>query len=162
MTTEAKLTKSDVEAAVKAALAEVAASGSTVASTTAGAGTGEAGATSRGTETSARTTSDINSEEAYTVELKGEVAGGIDYLQYKRAYLSSLMATDLRRQVNAATFDKAVDAINLVTIKDGAAGSNRRNNIASTLDMLGMSENPTMQDAIAARVVEKLGDKITT
>lgn len=154
------LTMADVKAAVAAAIAEVAASGSTVASTTSGAGTGEAGGTSRATETSARTTADINAEEAYTTELKGEVGQGIDLHAFYRSYLGGMMGVGLRAAQNAATIDHMVNTLGLVAVKDGAAGSNRRNAIASTLDALAFSENPSMQDAIVARVIEKLGDKL--
>lgn len=65
------------------------------------------------------------------------------------------VSSDGRRQDNAETHDKQCDAV-AITERERTA---RTGDVMDVIREMGLSENPTFQDAIVAKVIAKLGGK---
>jgi len=132
-----------------------------------GAGAGVTGVGAQYRSAGAETTSDIGQAEAYLLQLKRLVAGELDIDSQLRNLFTSQMERSRR---NAEDFDQQTRAhyselmnLALQSLQNAVHGHNRRNNIASTLDVQSLGENPFFQDALDAAVAkyftEKAGDK---
>jgi hypothetical protein len=143
------ITRADIEAALANVLASFSTAGAAAnaagAAALSGTGQIDAAALTRMIQTVQKDLSDTNAEEFHT--------GALTHSLGEFFHIAG------RRAQGAATFDRAMDTITLAVTAQAAGAMQRRATIANTLDMLGLSENPTMQDAIVGEVIKELAAK---
>ena len=141
------------------------------AAATTGAAQSGSGVQSQGALGQVETVSDIGQGEAAIIAQSQIPAQQIR----QNAFYDAVLADEFARRARLATdYDSAIRSLNLITLQNAQVRSNdqniqashdsvRANDNAATMDkamdqitLMALSENPTFQDAIAAKVAAKL------